>query len=202
MKINNLTEQSSIYTSNAYLITGTWCSLDTRNTLIDTGRDPVIIEAIHAASTGVGKRKLDQVIITHSHYDHASLLPRIRELFCPVVYAFSGHLEGVDTVLRGGERLKAGDRTFEVIHTPGHSHDSICLFCDEDGVLFAGDTPLVIRSRGGTYEEGFIHALADICQRDVRAIYFGHGPPLLENCNQVLQTSLGNVRNSHRAHKI
>ncbi|MDO9538415.1 MAG: MBL fold metallo-hydrolase [Methanocalculus sp.] len=197
MKIQNLTEKSSIYTSNVYLITGTWNTLDDQNTLIDVGRDPSIIGMIRTASSGVGKHKLDQVILTHSHYDHASLLPEIREAFQPVVYAFSDYLKGVDRVLRGGEHLIAGDRSFEVIHTPGHSQDSICLYCEEDGALFAGDTPLVIRTPGGTYEEGFIDALKEICQKDVRTIYFGHGLPFIHDCNQMLRTSLRNVQGSH-----
>jgi glyoxylase-like metal-dependent hydrolase (beta-lactamase superfamily II) len=202
MKIQNLTEKSSIYTSNVYLITGTWNTLDDQNTLIDVGRDPSIIGMIRTASSGVGKHKLDQVIITHSHYDHASLLPEIREAFQPVVYAFSDYLKGVDRVLRGGEHLIAGDRSFEVIHTPGHSQDSICLYCEEDGVLFVGDTPIIIRAPGGTYEEGFLSALTDICRRDVRAIYFGHGLPLLKDCNRMLHLSLHNVRSSQIASKM
>ena len=93
MKILNLTTDSKIYTSNVYLITGTWNAIDDVNTLIDVGRDPSVIDKINSASTGVGKRRVEQVVLTHGHYDHASLLPRIREVFNPVVYAFSYFLE-------------------------------------------------------------------------------------------------------------
>ncbi|MHC1630179.1 MAG: MBL fold metallo-hydrolase [Methanoculleaceae archaeon] len=196
MKITNLTEDSAIYTSNVYLVTGTWNSISDLNTLIDVGRDPAVIEKIYSASTGVGKHKVDQVILTHSHYDHVELLPQIREIFRPTVYAFSGYLSGVDTVLRGGERLKIADRYFEVISCPGHSHDSICLYCEEDGVLFAGDAPLIIQSAGGSYEESFVQILKDLCRRDIRAIYFGHGTPLLQDCNKYLKNTLQNVCNS------
>ena len=89
MKIQNLTGNSSMYTSNVYLVTGTWNALADQNTLIDVGRDPSIIEVIQNAHSGVGKRKLDQVLLTHSHYDHASLLPQIIENFQPTIYAFS-----------------------------------------------------------------------------------------------------------------
>jgi glyoxylase-like metal-dependent hydrolase (beta-lactamase superfamily II) len=83
-----------------------------------------------------------------------------------------------------------GDAKFEVIHTPGHSSDSICLYNETEGVLFAGDTPLVITSPEGSYETGYVAALGKLCARDVRRIYFGHGPPLTERCNQRLRESL------------
>ena len=39
MKIVNLTQGSAVYTSNAYLLTGTWNAIPDVNTLVDTGRD-------------------------------------------------------------------------------------------------------------------------------------------------------------------
>ena len=43
-------------------------------------------------------------------------------------------------ILRDGDRLDLGGRELTVLHTPGHSPDSICLLDERDGVLFAGDT--------------------------------------------------------------
>jgi len=198
MKILNLTSDSKMYTSNVYLITGTWNAIDDLNTLVDVGRDPSVIEKINNASTGVGKKRVEQVILTHSHYDHASLLPQIIETFKPEVYAYSSSLEGVDHLLKDGDMLKLGDRIFEVIYTPGHSSDSICLYCEEERVLFAGDSAVVIRSAGGTYEDGFVHALEKICRRDIQSIYFGHGGPLVNNCNARLHDSLKIVREARK----
>ncbi len=196
MKILNLFSKGTQYTSNVYLVTGTWNALTDVNTLIDTGRDPSIIPRLMAASTGVGKKRVEQVILTHSHYDHVTLLPLICDLFNPVVRAASSFFEGVDVILKGGENVKLGDRDFEIIYTPGHSNDSICLYCRQDGVLFSGDTPLVIRSTDGTYEPEFITALESLCSRDIRSVYFGHGPPLFDRCNEILKESFENVRKS------
>jgi len=190
MKILNLFELSSEYSSNVYLVTGTWNAIEDVNTLVDVGREPAVLERLLAASTGVGKKRVEQVILTHSHFDHASLLPVIHDMFHPRVYAASQFMQYVDTILVGGEHLRMGDRDFEVISTPGHSTDSLCLYCEEEGVLFAGDTPVVIRSAGGSYDEEFIHILEGLSRRDIRTIYFGHGEPLRENCNGVLKTSL------------
>jgi len=196
VKVINLSENSQIYTSNVYLLTGDWNCMEDVNTLVDVGRDHNLIEKIYNASTGVGKTKVEQVIITHNHYDHSSLLPNIKNLFNPQIYAYSSHLEGVGRYVKGGELIKVADRLCEIIYTPGHSNDSICLYCEEEKIIFAGDTPLIIRSPGGSYEEGFIKALECICKKDIRTIYFGHGNPLSHGCNKTLLESLANVRKS------
>ena len=42
--------------------------------------------------------------------------------------------------VRDGERLDLGDRTLEIMRTPGHTPDSICLVERASGLLFTGDT--------------------------------------------------------------
>ena len=41
-----------------------------------------------------------------------------------------------------GDRIELGDRTLIVMHTPGHTPDSICLYDEREGLLFTGDTVL------------------------------------------------------------
>ncbi len=196
MKIYNLTEHSTVYTSNVYLITGAYNAMDDVNTLVDVGRDLSILEMILEISTGVGKKPVAKVVLTHNHYDHTGMLANVKTVFNPRVYAWSKSLEGVDRILKDGETIKMGDQYFEVIHTPGHSTDSICLFCPAEGVLFVGDTPVIIRSTDSTYEEDFIRAMEKLCRREVKAIYFGHGEPLLDGCSAALRKSLDNIRTS------
>ena len=196
MKIRNLNPSSAIYTSNVYLVTGTWNAIPDVNTLIDVGRDRLIIDQINQAATGVGKKKVEQVVLTHSHYDHASLLPKIREIFHPEVYAYSKSLPGVDHLLRDGEELKIGDRIFEVIYMPGHSNDSICLYCKAERVLFVGDVPIFIIAPGGTYAPLFVTGLERLARKDIAKIYFGHGSSVEENGTQVIRNSLQNVYQS------
>lgn len=189
MKIINLTQRSPVYTSNVYLLTGTWNALSDVNTLIDAGRDPQIFQKISEASTGVGKRKVEQVILTHSHYDHTGMIKRLKEEYNPKILAFSATLEGVDHVLKDGEKVKAGDGSLTVIHMPGHSTDSILLYDEENKYLFAGDTPLIITSPGSDYEEDFIRTFERLCHMDIQTIYFGHGEPCQENAVEVLRSS-------------
>ena len=189
MRIVTLENSGQVYTSQVYLVLGDAGRLEDVNTLVDVGQDPAILESIARAPTGVGKWPVEQVVLTHSHSDHCALLPRIREAFHPKVFAFSPGVGGVDCLLRDGDTIRMGDRDFEVIHTPGHSSDSICLYNEAEGVLFAGDSPLLITSPEETHEAGFLAALDKLCARDIRRIYFGHGAPLTERPNERLRES-------------
>lgn len=189
MRVVTLENSGRIYTSQVYLVLGDRSQLADVNTLVDVGADPAILASIEGAPTGVGKWAVEQVVLTHSHSDHCALLPEIRAAFHPRVLAFSPSLAGVDTTMRDGDTVQMGDRWFEVIHAPGHSSDSICLYNEDEGVLFAGDSPLLITSTDGRYESGFQATLKKLCDRDIRRIYFGHGPPLTERCNERLRAS-------------
>jgi glyoxylase-like metal-dependent hydrolase (beta-lactamase superfamily II) len=196
MKILNLTQNSRVYTSNVYFVSGTWNAIKDMNTLIDVGRDASIIETINYTHTGLGQAKVNQVFLTHSHYDHASLLPDIKKNFRPDVYAWSKFLDGVDHCLENGQIFRIADDYFEIIYTPGHSNDSICLYCETEKILFSGDTPLVIHTTGGSYEEGYVLALENLAQRDIQTIYPGHGQPSQTDCNTLIRRTLDIVLKS------
>lgn len=195
MKIINLTAESIVYTSNAYLLLGNYNAMDDVNTLIDVGRDPSIIDKIRSLDTGVGKNKVDKVILTHGHFDHAGLLPTIKDEYNPEVYSFHA-FDGVDYALRDGQTMKVADRTFDVIHTPGHTSDSICLYCEEEAVLFSGDTTLNITTTGGSYSAAFLKALEKIARRNIASIYPGHGDPIADHAKKLIYMTLDNVRKS------
>lgn len=198
MQILSIKGQNDVYTSNVYLLLGEWKRIEDLNTLIDVGSDPSIIETLEATATGIGKKKIDQVILTHGHSDHTAVLPLIIKAYHPSVMAFSHYLDGVDRVLKNGDVIRAGDALLEVIHTPCHTEDSICLYNPDSGALFVGDTPVIIQSADGGYERRFYEALKNICNRKVKTIYFGHGEPLRHHVGERLFESLRNVRESLR----
>lgn len=193
MKIQNLFQQDNIYSSNVYLVLGDWNTLKDVNTLIDVGRDPCIIDEIENAATGVGKKRIEQVILTHSHYDHSSLLPIIKNRFHPVVRAYNSNIDHIDQLLSDREKLKIADREFEVIYMPGHSDDSISLYCEEDGVIFVGDAPIIIRTQGASYHPQFIKAIEYLSLKKINIIYFGHGDPKMHKCDEAIQETLKNI---------
>lgn len=176
MRIFNLTEDSKLYTSNVYFVLGEWNTLSDTNTLIDVGSDPLTIEKLNAMNTGLGKRKVDQVILTHSHSDHAAILPEIIQHFNPVVYAFNVHLKGVNHVIKDGDSIRIGEKYFEVIHLTLHSYDSVCLYCEEDGLLFSGDTNFPLEFENGQLKDENQYAVSRLSESRIRTIYPGHGP--------------------------
>ncbi len=195
MKVIPLQKSASLYSCNAYLILGDWNHLSDVNTLIDIGTDGFILAEIAKLSTGVGKKAVEQVILTHSHFDHAGGLTEVKKKYDPLVYAMSP-IPHVNRNLKDGQLLRCGDREFEVIHTPGHSHDSVCLYNSRECVLFSGDTPLNVRSRGGSYSIRFLRCLERLCNKEIKAIYPGHGDPVTEKAQELMLFTLINVKNS------
>jgi glyoxylase-like metal-dependent hydrolase (beta-lactamase superfamily II) len=196
LKVFNLTENPTTYTCNAYFIQGEFNSICNLNTIVDIGRDKIIFEKLGVMSKGTSEKLIDQIILTHNHYDHTSLLKTVKEIYSPKVYAFSPYIKGVDIVLKGGESILIGDKFFEVIHTPGHTQDSICLYCPENGFLFVGDTSVILKSNNWSLEENYVRSMEYVCTKNVYKIFFGHGPPLENGCNEKLQKTLQMIRNS------
>jgi glyoxylase-like metal-dependent hydrolase (beta-lactamase superfamily II) len=193
MRVSCLGRNDRIYSSNVYLLLGDWSRIGDVNALIDVGADPAVLPFVERAPTGVGKRKVDLVILTHRHYDHALMLPEIKARYGARVLAWGKADDPVDESVADGQRIRVADDEIEVIHTPAHTDDSICLYGVASGVLFAGDTPLLSHSTDGAYTLAFVEALGRIASRPVSAIYFGHGEPLTERCNERLEASLRNV---------
>lgn len=50
---------------------------------------------------------------------------------------FVNHL---DTPLHDRDLLTLGNHSFRIIATPGHTKGSLCLYCEEENLLFSGDT--------------------------------------------------------------
>ncbi len=89
--------------------------------------------------------RIRYLVDTHTHADHFSATQQLaRQLGVPVVMHSASPAPFVDLRLQGGELLVVGRLRLQALHTPGHTHDSMCL-CVEDRV-FTGDTLLI----GGT----------------------------------------------------
>jgi len=175
MRIQNLTENSNLYTSNVFLVLGEWNTVEDMTTLVDVGYDPSIISKIEMMNMGLGKKKIDQVILTHTHSDHAAILPEIIAAFHPRVLAFNAHLKGIDHVIQDGEMIRIGEQQFEVFHITAHSYDSICLYCEQEAVLFAGDTNFPIDFENPQMRLENEYPLFRLLGKQIITVYNGHG---------------------------
>ncbi|MGQ9543815.1 MAG: MBL fold metallo-hydrolase [Candidatus Bathyarchaeia archaeon] len=83
--------------------------------------------------------KLKYIINTHSHPDHtAGNRELASETGAKVLRYAASNVEGS---LRDGDNIVIGKINIKVIHTPGHTPDSICLLVDNK--LLTGDTLFV-----------------------------------------------------------
>jgi len=74
-----------------------------------------------------------------------------------------------------GDAIDLGDRSFVVLHTPGHTAGSICLLDDASGTIFTGDAIYVDARLGWNDPEAFAGSLERLRDLDVRVVHSGHG---------------------------
>jgi glyoxylase-like metal-dependent hydrolase (beta-lactamase superfamily II) len=80
---------------------------------------------------------------------------------------------------RGTLSLHVGKKTITLIHTPGHSSDSISIYVREDKVLFAGDLVMPVPYIVGGDRQAMRESLRQIGDLALDNIVQGHGNVLL-----------------------
>lgn len=78
--------------------------------------------------------------------------------------------------LSDGQELRSADATLRVIHTPGHTQDSVCLHLVEEDALFSADT--VLGQGTAVFEDlgAYMRSLRAIQPVFGGRVYPGHGP--------------------------
>jgi recombination protein RecT len=126
--------------TNTYIVgeDGAWVVIDPGPAL------PAHVERIAA----LVRDGLQAIVCTHSHPDHSPGAPLLRAAVgraVPILGLPSGpHARAnsafvPDRALADGERIRVGDSTLRVVHTPGHAANHLCLVLEEDRLLFSGD---------------------------------------------------------------
>jgi glyoxylase-like metal-dependent hydrolase (beta-lactamase superfamily II) len=166
--------------------------------VIDPGDDIAAIEAV-LARHGL---RCKAIVITHAHIDHIGGAQKLKASTGAPVYMNAAdqelydHLDvqaawlgiappeqtDIDVATREGETLSLAEETFHVVHTPGHTQGSLCLWIPSQGKLIAGDT-LFRESVGRTDLPGgdSRQIVASIREKlfqlpDSTVVYPGHGP--------------------------
>jgi len=193
-------DDHSDYSCTSYWILGENNAPADRNTLIDTGStDPgnlsFFLQEMSTQSKGIGKKAVEQVILTHAHFDHTGGLLGIEQEFDPDIYSWLPFGQRHHS-LQNGMSVMVGDQRATLLHTPGHSEDSICIFLPESGTLFSGDTLYRITDHLGAYPSTYLKTLEGLARLDIQAIYPGHGHPITKDAQGFVRACLGNVQQS------
>ena len=132
------------------------------------------IDAIRAAMP-----RLDTILITHRHGDHAPAAVPLKQATGARIIAPRNVLDAVDQRVGGGEILHIDGADIEVIATPGHTNEHVCYLTPE-GDLFTGDTILGAGTTAIFPPDGhmgdYIRSLRTLRARNPKRIHPAHGP--------------------------
>jgi glyoxylase-like metal-dependent hydrolase (beta-lactamase superfamily II) len=82
-----------------------------------------------------------------------------------------------------GDRVDLGDRSFTVLHLPGHSPGGIGLLDEVDGLLLSGDAIYdddILDDLPGASIPDYVATMQRLRQLDCRLIIGGHGPQMTQ----------------------
>ena len=116
-------------------------------------------DTLEAALKKANITSLTYILLTHGHFDHILGLPELHERFGGKIVMHKSDepfltdddlslcenppenrkfVEKADLYVDEGSVLPFGDREIRVMHTPGHTHGSVCYLLSD--VMFSGDT--------------------------------------------------------------
>ena len=102
--------------------------------------------------------KLKYIVLTHMHIDHVMALDKLKEITSALAvvhkedatcmnndnftlakfFGTTSPETQADIIAEDGDTFRLGDCELKIIHTPGHTKGSMCIYCD--GILISGDT--------------------------------------------------------------
>ena len=163
----------------------------------------------------IGKRKVTDILLTHSHIDHSPLSRQLKTETGARIIGFGsadeartsfmkklsssldlGGEEGIDKDLVLDKKvvekqlLKLNNYNIEVVHTPGHLSNHICFSLKERKTLFSGDHVMGWATTLISPPDGdlgsFMNSLEKLSAREEVIYYPGHGKSLKEPRKMVL----------------
>ena len=199
--------------SHSYVIKG-----DRFNLLIDSGLDgnfPELQESL--LKIGLKVRDIDIVINTHEHFDHIGANRYFQEHAIIAAHRFAATKIAMNdryvTMYKSGDanelslyvhlwlesksRFDIGNYTLDVIHTPGHTSGSICIYEPVKKFLFTGDTLFAGGTLSYIAESGsvgdYINSVMSLNTRQIVEIYPGHGK-ISSNPQEDMKAALENAK--------
>ena len=169
--------------NNTYLLQGP----DGSSALVDAG----VGEPRHLAelASAIGAGRLDAVLVTHGHRDHAAGAPAIAAAHPAASFSklpWPGEDAQYDVVWRtlaDGDVVRAGADSLRALHTPGHSPDHLAFWHEPSATIFTGDlvvqgsSVMIHWSRGGDLGQ-YLASLERLLALEPRRLLPAHGPAI------------------------
>ncbi len=173
--------------------------------IIDPGPDD--INHFNNILDFISNKIVTHIFITHSHDDHCFLAKKLSYFTKARVFGYGRRIEKRSNFLKkkisnrefsfpyiekknyqpsfyleDRQEIRCNDFTLEIIYTPGHLTDHICIALKEKKIIFTGDhimgwsTSVIIPPDGDMIQ--YIKSLEKINLREENIYYPGHGLPI------------------------
>jgi len=193
-----LTDNLYFYPEKGMLDCNTYVIRDDLSIIIDPGSTQFLTELIQDLhQDGIEAKDIDIITNTHLHIDHywaneafgkisgAKILSHpLQKKFYDTTVIGTSRFFGLQAVefkeddCLDNSQLNSGDMEFELIHSPGHSPDSICFYCKKEKSLICGDVIFNentgrVDLPGGNTDE-LKHSIEKLSQLEVDYLLPGH----------------------------
>lgn len=180
-------------TSGTFSLDGETHDVDNNVWVIGDDDECVVLDAPHdvdAILELVGQRAVKAVVCTHAHDDHVRYARDLADAVGAPVWLHPAdvpvwrltHDAEPDGEMADGQQIEVAGATLRVLHTPGHSPGSCCLYAPDLGVVFTGDTLF----EGGPGATGRSFSSWNVILESIHGVLFelpddtqvltGHGP--------------------------
>ncbi len=180
--------------------------------------DPLRDIDVYTSLASERKSEIKYIFETHFHADFVSGHLDLQQLTgAPIIYGPSTVTHFPSRIAKDGERFQIGNCTIEVLHTPGHTLESVCyLLRNAEGephcvftgdTLFVGDVGRPDLSSGDLSSESLAGMLYDSLEKHIKTlpdhviVYPAHGPGSScgKNIGPDTKTTIGAQKQSNYA---
>ena len=139
------------YKEKGLLDANTYVIKDEITLLIDPGRENYLVQSLEEMrEDGIDPKEVDLIAVTHLHPDHCNATASLKEVSGAKVALHSTQIEYLDIMPEEASRflgvgiakefeadfvleasLNLGNIELRILHTPGHSPESICFYASD-----------------------------------------------------------------------